>query len=107
MKTRITFQYQAPGQSKPDDITLTDVMSELSPGSSVPMPGDIVSMQVCWPEEDRNKFKAFRVLARHFMYTHEHVDVGGSDGIGKISDCQIFVVVTDADDDEPGVVIAE
>ncbi len=100
MITDITFQYLAPGASRPDDITLTDVHSILEANSFIPAPGDIVTMAVCCPESERGKLRSFKVLARNFVYAHNRVD---NDGIGEIIGCSIFVIATDVKDDEVGV----
>jgi len=101
MRTRVMFQYVAPGTTKPDDLTLPDVLSELEAGDAAPNIGDLVTMQPSSPDGQIMPFETYKVVARHFLYTQE----GG--GSSLLIDCQIFVMVTDAAEDEIGYTIAE
>lgn len=92
MKVRIQFQYQAPGATQPEEVTISDVMTELQSGAAVPSVGDIVALMVGNP---RN-FRTFKVIGRYYHYSYEaERDI--------IFDCQIIVIVTDPEGNEIGL----
>jgi hypothetical protein len=110
-KTDITFQYLAPGASRPDDVTLTDVKTELGPGAQVPAVGDIVTLQRASPrspDEQHGSWRSFKGVGRNFAYGNEIVEgETGIAGIGGILGSTIFVIVTDPQGDEVGLDIKE
>ena len=102
METNITFQYKPEGK-RPDDITLTDVLSPLTAGSVIPNIGDIVTIQLAstlreFQGEEAGEFKSFQVVGRNFIYNSQ--DGRGS---GKFIRCDIYIIVTDVADDVIGV----
>lgn len=102
--TDITFQYLAPDASRPDDITLTDVKTELGAGAQVPPVGDIVTLQIAHPrssDEQRGSWKSFKVVGRNFFYGNEITGEGM--GIGRTVGSTIFIIVTDPDGNELGL----
>lgn len=106
MDTYITFQYKPEGK-RPDDITLTDVHTLLTAGSVVPGVGDIVTIQLAstlreFQGEREGSFRSFQVIGRNFAYNTE--DGRGSE---KFIRCDIYIIVTDVDDDVVGVDIKE
>ncbi len=94
MRTRITFQYLAPGSKVPDDRTLPDVMTELDAGDSAPNVGDIVTMQPSSRDGSLTGFESYRVVSRTFFYSR---DIGAT---GEWFDCQVYVMVTDASEED-------
>ena len=106
METNITFQYKPEGK-RPDDITLTDVLSPLGAGSAVPNIGDIVTIQLAstlreFQDEQAGNFKSFQVIGRNFAYNSQ--DGRGSE---KFIRCDIYIIVTDVADDVIGFDIKE
>jgi hypothetical protein len=106
LQTSITFQYKPAGK-RPDDITLTDVMSPVTAGSAIPNIGDIVTVQLAstlreFKDVERGSHRPFQVIGRNFMYATE--DGMGS---GKSTHCTIYIIVTDVADDVPGVDIKQ
>lgn len=100
MRTRIMFQYVVPGATKPDDLTLPDILSDLEAGDA-PNIGDLVTVQPSSPDGRIMPIETYKVVARNFLYTQQ----GG--GSSELIDCQIFVMVTDAAEEEIGFNIAE
>jgi len=106
LQTSTTFQYKPAGK-RPDDITLTDVMSPVTAGSAIPNIGDIVTVQLAstlreFKDVERGSHRPFQVIGRNFMYATE--DGMGS---GKSTHCTIYIIVTDVADDVPGVDIKQ
>jgi hypothetical protein len=106
METNVVFQYKPKGK-RPDDITLTDVLSPLTGGSVAPTIGDIVTIQLAstlreFQGEEEANFKSFQVVGRNFTYYSEN----GSGG-GKLIRCDIYVIVTDVAADVIGVDIKQ
>lgn len=106
MDTYITFQYKPKGK-RPDDITLTDVLTKLDASSQVPIIGDIVTLQLAsnireFQTSQPGNFHNFQVVGRNFVCSTE-------DGLGsgKLKRCDIFIIVTDVNDDVIGVDIKE
>lgn len=100
MQMMLVFQHYAKGASRPDDITLSHVPTPIESEAAVPSVGDIITMQVCWPDEKRGQVGWFKVIGRTYAYTREVLDNGG---IGKITDCWIYVFVTPGTGDEIGM----
>lgn len=85
----------------PDDITLPDVLTELDARDSVPNVGDIVTMLPQPPATGLTEFRSFKVVARNFVYAYESAESA------RLGYCDVFLIVTDAADDELGVDFAE
>lgn len=101
MDTYINFQYKAKGK-RPDDITITDVSTQLIGTYCVPNVGDIVSLQIAsnikeLKEKTPGSFHKFQVIGRQFQYVTK-------DGQGKsqIDRCDIYIIVGDVGEDIPG-----
>ena len=61
---------------------------------SVPNVGDIITILPTPPSQRLTNFERFKVVARNFWYTW-----GGPQG-DELVDCQIFLIVTDPDEDD-------
>ena len=79
---RIQYQYLKEDGSKPDTITLSDVHHKIESGEPIPSKGDFVILQYTYPEEKRECYGHFEIIARHFFY-----DIYGSQ-----QDDAIFIV---------------
>jgi hypothetical protein len=101
METYINFQYKAEGK-RPDDITITDVPTQLIGTYCVPSVGDIVNLQIAsnikeFKDKTPGSFCRFQVIGRQFQYCTK-------DGMGKseIDRCDIYIIVSDVNNDVPG-----
>jgi hypothetical protein len=94
VRTRLAFQYLAPGSTKPDDTTIAEVFQELSSEDHVPNVGDIITMLPKPPSEGLTNFRSLKVVTRHFIYAY------GGQGLDRLVDCQIFLIVTEPDEDD-------
>ena len=94
MRTRMTFQYLAPGAKVPDDHTIVDALHGLDAGEPVPNIGDIVTIVPKPPSEGPSGFRAFKVVARNLLYSY------GGEERSELVDCVIFVIVTDPEEND-------
>ncbi len=80
-KCKISFQYKAPGSSRPEDGEQDEAI-KFDSGDFVPIPdvGDSVEYKYDGKEE------VFKVLSRHFAYINDW--------------CVVNIVVTDISDEE-------
>ena len=79
---RIQYQYLKEGGSKPDTITLSDVLHNIKSGEPIPLKGDFVMLQYTAPEEKLECYRHFEIISRHFFYTSD----------GSQQDDAIFIV---------------
>lgn len=79
---RIQYQYLKEGGDKPDTITLSDVFHSIASGEPIPSTGDFVMLQYTSPEEKRECYGHFEIIARHFFYSPD----------GNQQDTSIFIV---------------
>lgn len=92
LRTQFWFEYQAPGRSKPEQLTLAAVPTETNSGAPIPHVGDEVVLKLCHPESVRGNHKRFKVINR----LYEYAQIEKNDGaIGAITHCDVTVVVTD------------
>lgn len=100
MQVELVFQHKSHSVSRPDDITLSDVPVDPQGQPVVPNIGEIVTQQVCYPDDERGNFRSFKVVGKNHVYIRE---VGEDGGIGKVLGCTIYVIVAPADDNDLGV----
>ena len=105
MKTLITFQYKKDKNSRPDDMTFPDVLTEVKDGAGVPNVGDIVTMMgfvEYKKEEAKRDLFTCKVIARHYFYSYKEYPEDSTFG-----ECQIFIIVEPVKGGELGVDIKE
>lgn len=97
-RIRLAFQHLALGSTKPNESILAGSYTEISDGTIIPSPGDIIQMQVINPPENRGNIRSFKVLARNYFYVTPTLE--------NITQCTITIVVADAQDTEVGANLA-
>ncbi len=94
MRTQMIFQYLAPGSKRPEETRIAPAWAEVRAEDSVPNVGDIITMLPQPPSEGLTNFEKFKVVTRNFWYTW------GGPRQDELVDCQIFLIVTDPDEDD-------
>ena len=94
MRTRMIFQYLAPGSTRPQETRIAPAYAEMRAEDSVPNVGDIITMLPQPPSQGLTNFEQFKVVTRNFFYTW------GGRQQEELVDCQIFLIVTDPDEDD-------
>jgi len=79
---RIQYQYLKEDGNNPDTITLSDALHKIESGEPIPSKGDFVMLQYTNPEEKRDCYGHFEIIARHFFYNPD----------GSQQDNSIFIV---------------
>src|SRR5688500_9992128 len=100
MKETVTieFQYQKKGENRPSSTYLPDVASPVESAAMVPAKGDIVTLLVGSPRSEA-KYQHFRVIGKNYVYTFEN------ERNSVIKHCQIYIIVSDPEVNEPGTII--
>jgi hypothetical protein len=94
VRTRMIFQYLAPGSKEPEETRIAPAYAELRAEDSVPNVGDIITMQSQPHAQGSTTFERFKVVSRNFWYTW------GGRQMDELVDCQIFLIVTLPDEDD-------